>query len=52
MTLAQAEQILDRGDDSSPSRAVVDRKSPGEIGLRNLYLKTFVRIFLNLLIKL
>ena len=33
MTLVQADQILERGDDSSP-RTVVDQKSPGQIGLR------------------
>ena len=34
MTLAQADQILDRGDDSFPPRAVVDQKSPGQIGFK------------------
>ena len=32
MTLAQVDQILDRGDDSSP-QAVVDPKSSGQMGL-------------------
>ena len=32
MTLAQVNQDLDRGDNSS-SRAVVDQKSPDQIGL-------------------
>ena len=32
MALAQVDEILDRGDDSSP-RAVVDQKNPGQIGL-------------------
>ena len=32
MTLAQVDQILDRGDDSSP-QVVVDPKSPGQMGL-------------------
>ena len=33
MTLAQADQILDMGGDSPPSPgAVVDQKSPGQIG--------------------
>ena len=35
MTLAQADQILDRGDDSSSPRAVVDQKSPSQIKLRS-----------------
>ena len=35
MTLAQADQILDSGDDSSPPpRAVVDPKNPDQIGLK------------------
>ena len=38
MSLAQADQILDRGDDSPPppsaTRAVVDQKSLGQIGLK------------------
>ena len=33
MILAQTDQILDRGDDSSP-RAVADQKNPGQTGLR------------------
>ena len=33
MTLAQADQILDSEDDSSP-RAVVDQKSPDQMGLK------------------
>ena len=28
MTLAQADQVLGRGDDSSPPRPVVDQKTP------------------------
>ena len=32
MSLAQAYQILDRGNDLSP-QSVVDQKSPGQIGL-------------------
>ena len=32
MTLAQVDQILGRGDDPSP-QAVVDPKSPGQMGL-------------------
>ena len=33
MTLAQVDQILDRGDDLSPPWAAVDQKSLGQIGL-------------------
>ena len=33
MTLAQADQILGREDDSYP-RPVVDQKNPGQIGLK------------------
>ena len=34
MTLAQADQILDTGDDSFHPRAVVDQKSPDQIKLK------------------
>ena len=33
MILAREDQILDIGDDSSPPRAEIDQKSPGQIGL-------------------
>ena len=33
MTLAQADQILDRGV-ICPPRAVVDQKNPGQLGLK------------------
>ena len=33
MMLAQVDQILDRGHDSSPY-AIIDPKSPGQIGLK------------------
>ena len=33
MTVAQVDQFLDRGDDSSHPRDVVDQKSSGQIGL-------------------
>ena len=36
MTLARADQILDRGDDSPLLRAVVDQKGPSQIGLKNI----------------
>ena len=41
MTLAQADQILGKGGDSSP-RAVVDQKSPGQIELSDL--RDFVKV--------
>ena len=36
MTLAQVDQIVDRGDDSSPSRAVFDQ-NPGQIRLKLIH---------------
>ena len=33
MILAREDQVLDIGDDSSPPRAEIDQKSPGQIGL-------------------
>ena len=35
MTLARADQVLDRGYDSTP-RAVVNKKSPGQLGLSHI----------------
>ena len=52
ITLAQADQILDRGDDSSP-QDVIDQKSPGQIGLtRNFQISFMNSLYLFLIFSL